>query len=106
MEKIFDRSDIVSYEVAKQRMKFGTPITVKWVDTNKGDDKKPNYRSRLVARDLKKLKKLGNQLQVEELFSAMPPLEAPCVLVSLLVTEDDEELYQEFLQLLDEDEDG
>ena len=26
------------------------PITVKWVDTNKGDDDKPNYRSRLVAK--------------------------------------------------------
>ena len=75
-------------------MKGGTAITVKWVDTNKGDDKKPNYRSRLVARETKKLKKLGNQLQVKELFSAMPPLEALKVLVSLLVIEDDEELYQ------------
>ena len=74
------------------------PITVKWVDTNKGDDKKPNYRSRVVAREIKKLKNLGNQFRVKELFSAMPPLEALKVLVSLLVTEDDEELYQEFLQ--------
>ena len=45
---------------AKQRMSSGTPITVKWVDTNKGDDKRPNCRSRLVAREIKKLKKLGN----------------------------------------------
>jgi hypothetical protein len=26
------------------------PITVRWVDVNKGDDEVPNYRSRLVAR--------------------------------------------------------
>ena len=26
------------------------PISVKWVDVNKGDDESPNYRSRLVAR--------------------------------------------------------
>ena len=34
----------------------------------------------------------------------MPPLEALKVLVSLLVVEDDEEDYQEFLNLLAEDE--
>ena len=27
------------------------PITVKWVDVNKGDDASPDYRSRLVARE-------------------------------------------------------
>ena len=29
------------------------PISVKWVDVNKGDEANPNYRSRLVARQLK-----------------------------------------------------
>ncbi len=29
------------------------PISVRWVDVNKGDDLVPNYRSRLVARQLK-----------------------------------------------------
>ena len=29
------------------------PITVKWVDVNKGDDDVPNYRSRLVAREIR-----------------------------------------------------
>ena len=29
------------------------PITVKWVDVNKGDDLNPNYRSRLVAREIR-----------------------------------------------------
>ena len=28
------------------------PIMVKWVDVNKGDDQEPNYRSRLVAREI------------------------------------------------------
>ena len=30
------------------------PITVKWIDVNKGDDKNPKYRSRLVAREIRK----------------------------------------------------
>ena len=29
------------------------PVTVRWVDTNKGDEIHPNYRSRLVARQMK-----------------------------------------------------
>ena len=28
------------------------PVTVRWVDTNKGDDVETNYRSRLVAKDI------------------------------------------------------
>ena len=31
------------------------PISVRWVDINKGDDDAPNYRSRLVARQMKVL---------------------------------------------------
>ena len=30
------------------------PIIVKWVDVNKGDDESPNYRSRLVAREMRR----------------------------------------------------
>ena len=44
-------------------------ITTKWLDINKGDDQEPNYRSRLVGRELK----LDNRL---DLFAATPPLEA------------------------------
>ena len=29
------------------------PVTVRWVDVNKGDDVNPNIRSRLVARQIK-----------------------------------------------------
>ena len=45
------------------------PISVKWVDTNKGDDEQPNYRSRLVAREIRK--KGENPI-----FAPTPPLEA------------------------------
>ena len=34
------------------------PITLKWVDTNKGDDEHPKYRSRLVVREIKAKSKL------------------------------------------------
>ena len=29
-------------------------ISVRWIDTNKGDDDNPNYRSRLVAREIRR----------------------------------------------------
>ena len=45
------------------------PMTVKWVDTNKGDDEHPNYRSRLVAREICKR---GD----DSIFAPTPPLEA------------------------------
>ena len=44
-------------------------ITTKWIDVNKGDNTNPNYRARLVGRELK----LDNRL---DLFSATPPLES------------------------------
>ena len=43
-------------------------ITTKWLDTNKGDDTAPSYRSRLVGREIKN----DNRL---DLFAATPPLE-------------------------------
>ena len=45
------------------------PIGVKWVDVNKGDNSSPDYRSRLVAQEIKTDKR-------EDLFAATPPLEA------------------------------
>ena len=44
-------------------------ITTKWIDTNKGDDLNPDYRARLVGREIKKDKLL-------DLFAATPPLES------------------------------
>ena len=55
-----------------------SPISVRWVDVNKGDDFNPNYRSRLVARELKALDKSG-----QSYFAPAPPLEALRTVVSM-----------------------
>ena len=47
------------------------PISVRWVDVNKGDDANPRYRSRLVARQLKATDTSGGTF-----FAPTPPLEA------------------------------
>ena len=44
-----------------------TPVGVKWVDTNKGDEIRENYRSRRVAMDFRR-SKAGSR------FVATPPL--------------------------------
>ncbi len=51
------------------------PVGVKWADANKGDKEKPEYRCRLVAKEIKKDKR-------EDLFAAPPPLEAKRMLFS------------------------
>ena len=55
------------------------PIGVRWVDVNKGDKDNPEYRSRLVAKEIKRDKR-------GDLFAATPPLEAKKMLFSLAVT--------------------
>ena len=56
------------------------PIGTKWVDVNKGDKVNPEYRSRLVAKEIKTDKR-------NDLFAATPPLEGKKLLFSLSVTE-------------------
>ena len=56
------------------------PIGVRWIDINKGDKVNPEYRSRLVAKEIKTDKS-------QELFAATPPLEALKMLLSKAVTE-------------------
>ena len=56
------------------------PISLRWVDTNKGTEK-PRIRSRLVVCELR----CETQHMEAELFSAMPPLEALILMVSILV---------------------
>jgi len=58
-----------------------SPITVRWVDTNKGDEQNPNYRSRLVARQLKAHDHSGASF-----FAPAPPLEALRTVLSLAMT--------------------
>ena len=55
------------------------PISVKWVDTNKGDDENPQYRSRLVAREIR----LPGE---DPIFAPTPPLESVRMVVSLAAT--------------------
>ena len=57
------------------------PVSVRWVDTNKGSDGEMVVRSRLVARDFK-----GGDKDREDLFAETPPLEAKRILVSRAAT--------------------
>lgn len=59
------------------------PITAKWIDTNKGDDLKPKYRSRFVARQIRQLHGGSSR---EDVFAATPPWEAVKLLLSETVT--------------------
>ena len=63
------------------------PIPLRWVDTNKGDEQKENYRSRLVVKEVKRAKAPEERMSTIELFSSTPPLEAVRLLLSLMVTE-------------------
>ena len=58
------------------------PIFVFWVDTNKGDEQHPNYRSRLVARQMK-----AQDTSSASYFAPAPPLEALRTIISMAVTE-------------------
>ena len=51
-------------------------ITTRWLDTNKGDETVPNYRARLVGRELKKDRR-------DDLFAATPPLESLRMILSI-----------------------
>ena len=57
------------------------PITVKWVDVNKGDDENPNYRSRLVALEIRRKGEAS-------IFAPTPPLEALRTVLSLTATKE------------------
>ena len=59
------------------------PIPLLWIDHNKGDSKNTAIRSRLVVRERTKGKNARPALAPEQLFSAMPPLEALKLLMSL-----------------------
>ncbi|CAK0859186.1 unnamed protein product [Prorocentrum cordatum] len=60
-------------------------VTLKWIDTNKGDRTQPRYRSRLVAREIKKAMRSEDRPDQAELFSATPPLEAFKAMVTIFV---------------------
>ena len=55
------------------------PIGIRWVYVNKGDENTPEYRARLVAKEIKKDKRL-------DMFAATPPLEAKKLLFTFATT--------------------
>ena len=56
------------------------PVQVKWVDINKGDSEHPEYRSRLVAKEIKRDTR-------DDLFAATPPIEALTMMLGMARTE-------------------
>jgi len=81
-EKIYTK---VPLRQCKQRT-GKQPLDTRWIDHNKGDDKRPNYRSRMVVREIKARKKLAEQLPGSQLFSATPPVETFFLLASLMMS--------------------
>ena len=68
-----------AFEEARRRT-GKPPITVRWVDVNKEDDKEPNVRSRLVAKEIAFRRS-------DDFFAATPPLEVLKLIVSMPATE-------------------
>ena len=72
----------VKQSIARARQQTGkAPISVRWVDVNKGDEASPKYRSRLVARQMRAHDHSGASY-----FAPAPPLEALRTVLSLAVT--------------------
>ena len=68
------------YEKVSIEQSFATtgeaPTSTRWIDINKGDQKNPTYRSRLVAREIDTHRR-------DDLFAATPPLEAFKAILSM-----------------------
>ena len=71
----------VPHQRARQRT-GRQPISVRWVDVNKGDEQDPNYRSRLVARQIKAMDRSG-----QNFFAPAPPIESLRTVLSLAMTQ-------------------
>ena len=83
-ELAYFHSKGVWIKVPKQEARAKTgrpPISVRWVDVNKGDEIALNYRSRLVARQMKAMDSSG-----QSYFAPAPPLEALRTVLSMAVT--------------------
>ena len=57
------------------------PIKIRWIDINKGDEKFPNYRSRLVAKEI-------NRCKSSDMYAATPPLESIKFIISMAASTD------------------
>ena len=63
-----------------RRVMGRAPISVRWVDVNKGDNANPNVRSRLVARQIRGPGE-------ESTFAPTPPLETLRTIISMAATD-------------------
>ena len=78
---------VYEYRPRAEAVKKGIkPIPLIWVDTNKGDKNTPFVRSRIFVRECEKGRNAVESLELEQLFSALPPLEALKLLCSLKVS--------------------
>ena len=69
LELEFFRKMGVYTKVPRSKAGSSKVITTKWIDTDKGDTENPNYRARLVGREIKTDER-------PDLFVATPPLES------------------------------
>ena len=76
LEIDFFRKMKVYEKVLRSKAAGHKVITTRWLDVDKGDEQRPNYRARLVGRELK----TDNRL---DLFAATPPLESLRLLCSI-----------------------
>ena len=67
----------------QQQQTFGKMIGIRWVDVNKGDSEEPEYRSRLVGREL-------NEGKDKALCAATPRLDALRIIISHAATYHDD----------------
>jgi len=81
-EVVFIRKMKVWEEVDRPRDK--TVLKGKWVDTNKGDEVHPRYRSRYIGKEIKRGSKGA---LVADFFAAMPPLSSFKLLLTLAMVD-------------------
>ncbi|CAK0854151.1 unnamed protein product, partial [Prorocentrum cordatum] len=74
------------------------PLPSGWVDTNKGDDQKPEQRSRLVAKEARELSTLGPE-DAAATFAATPPLEGLRMILSMAMTGRHEDRVLTFIDI-------
>lgn len=78
----FDGKDVWELRPISEcrRLTGKAPVTVRWVDMNKGDDTTPNVRSRLVARQIR-------QAGEDAIFTPTPPLGALRQIIPMAATD-------------------
>ena len=79
-----NRLPIINYSLSTTveafRLTRRPPLKLKWIDTNKGDERLFNIRSRLVCTEIRRR-------GMEAIFSATPPLESLRALIAKAASE-------------------